>query len=53
MLYPISDFYIQSILSVLHRYPVITADKYPWEQAFYDMQESVANRRREVFYVVE
>lgn len=34
--------------SILHRYPVITSDPFPWEKAMYDMQEDIMARRRVV-----
>ena len=34
--------------SILHRYPTITADVEEWETKFWDVQESLDEKRREV-----
>jgi hypothetical protein len=36
---------------VLHRYPVVTPDKEPWEKEFSDLQERIGVAQREVSYV--
>jgi 39S mitochondrial ribosomal protein L46 len=36
---------------VLHRYPVVTPDKEPWEKEFIDLQERIGVAQREVSYV--
>ena len=36
---------------MLHRYPVVTPDKEPWEQEFIDLQERIGVAQREVTYV--